>query len=349
MLPFQHWNSWCPCHLGVAYARSLTTVRPMTSRFSRSRACAAAVLAVIGVTACGGSRPTSHGSDPARAAVYAAVPAPGGAVQSGAVAYVGSTVISKSALESRMAIEARQEPPPENIVPVPPRFTACIAHLRAAAAKSRATAASEGQLKSRCEGLYLRLLYNGMQPLIATAWVIGGAREEGLTASDQQIRSGLERDLARQFGSEAKFQKYLRQTNENIPDLLYTEELLILSEAIRHKIAEATPPVTAAQVARYYAENKQQFAIAEKRNIEIIRASSAAAARQIKREIQRGTSFAAVAKRLASVRLSYAPNGALDGLEPHTYQEKLPQQRHLYDKAGSGGRAGEGGRAARLG
>jgi PPIC-type PPIASE domain len=263
---FMSWVVWLGC-AAMAF---------WFSSWRACAACAACVAVAAGLVGCGGS---GAGSDPARAAVDAGEPAAGGALQSGVVAYVGGRVISRSALESRMRMEAHLEPVSEDVVPVPPGFTACIAYVRAYAARSHTASESEGQVKGRCEALYQRLLDNAMQ-------------------------------------------KFLRQTGENIPDLLYNEEQSVLSGAIREKILQSVPVVSAAQVAKDYAENKAQFAVAEQRNVEILKTGSAASARRLMREIRGGAGFAAVAKRPVSVRLPYAPNALIVGLERNAFREQ---------------------------
>ncbi len=284
---------------------------------------------VLGLAGCGSSHGVasndSHVSDPVSTLVNSATVAPGGGEQSGSVvARVGNAVITKSALDGRMAIVAQGESPPENIIPVPPDFTACISRLAEYDRKSgnSAAATATAQLKKTCAALYEKLLKNSLEPLISGYWVIGGAAEDGLVVSDQSTKQLFSRAAQKQFRSAAKFRSFLAATGQNVPNLLFDEKVEILAGAIREKVYQALPPVTAASVARYYDENKPQFAVNEQRDLGILHTKNAATANQIKRELQAGVSFASIAKRLGKEQPVYTREGLLPGLEPHAFAEK---------------------------
>ncbi len=217
-------------------------------------------------------------------------------------------------------MEVRSETPPENIVPDAPGFTGCVAHFAAFYAKAGGSRPSVGVLRERCAALWARLLRADLRRLIAREWVLGGARELGVGVSVGEVRRGLENDLVRQFGSEAKFQKFLAESGENMPDLLFGEEYRLLSDKIREKIEPAS--VSEAQVARDYSENKRQYFVAEKRDLGLIETKSAAAARRVKRELESGVAFASIAKRRAGEQPPYTRGGLLLGLEPHAFAER---------------------------
>jgi parvulin-like peptidyl-prolyl isomerase len=291
-----------------------------------------AALAVLLVAGCGGS--SSHNGDPSAGKVSQAaarkpvpasvVPAPGGAVQTGGVvARVGEYVITRSAFENRMRIELLSEPPAERILPVPPAFTGCIARLaKMSASTVAASRPSSAALKSDCEGLYRRLLRRVLDPLISAYWVMGGAREMGITVSDAQLRQQLDALKGPRFNTEAAFQKLLAQTGENVPDMLFNLRDEVLEGAIRARVEATAGPITPARIARYYAENKAAYAVPELRDLGFIHTRNLATAQQVKRELASGVSFARIAKRLANEQPHYAPEGILSELHPHEF--KIP-------------------------
>jgi hypothetical protein len=298
---------------------------------SKPRRAALAVIAVLLVAGCGGSHQSSHdapGADAPRpklldvAAIAAAAPAPGGSVQSGGVvARVGSYPIYRSALESRMSIEAAEEPAATRVLPVPPSYTGCIAYLERYDSAQKVAASSLAALRGRCATLYHELLRRVLGSLISDYWVIGGAAEEGIVVSDGEVRKGLERDLAGVFGSEAKAQKYIAATRENTPDLLFNERVRLLEAKIRARVNSRLGPITPARIARYYAENKGSFAVKATRTLGLLRTKKAASARQIVRELREGVSFATIYRRLIHEQPFYTDEGLLSELPYDTFKE----------------------------
>jgi foldase protein PrsA len=256
----------------------------MDRRLRSARAFCVAAIVVLGIAGCGGA---SHKSDPTStrlAPLPASVgPSVGGPVQSGeVVADVAGMPITKSALESRIAIEKRAETP----------------------------------------GDHQALVRKVMRQLISAAWVIGEAAGEGLASSEQQVKQRFEQARAKQFGTEAKFQAFLSRSGESVPDLLLKLKEQLAIDALFEKVRASVGQVTPAVLARYYAQNKAQYVVSEKRDMGMIRTKTAAEAARVKRELQSGVSFASIAKRLKSEQPRYTVQGLLNGLRPHIYAEK---------------------------
>lgn len=286
------------------------------------------LVLVVGVAGCGGGG-TSGGSATATATrtsdepIATAVPAPGGVVQSGgAVVKVGDESIMRSAVEARMAVEARSEGPGSGTVPVPPAFTSCIAALAAAQSGTAASRATTAQLKEACRALYRRLLSSVLTPLISAQWILGTAAEQGLSVSDGVLREGLEHFKRVHYPTEAEFRQYLVRTGESVADILFTSKVHVLEEKLRERIEGSVGRVTPARVLRYYEHEKHNYGVPEERDIGIVRSKSAARARQAEHELEAGASFAQVAKRLGEPAV-YAANaeGLIVGLKPDVFAE----------------------------
>jgi foldase protein PrsA len=292
-------------------------------------ALAVAALTAFGLIGCGGA--PSHQATPTQTARLpvdpAARPAPGGTNQAGAaVVVIGNSQITKSALDSRLLIEARSEAPnqraAEAIVPVPPAFTDCIAKLARRAKTSSGSMPTRFKLLQSCRQLRQKLLRNVLGTLIADEWTIGEAAKLGLGPSDQEVRQRLEHLKATQFGAEAKFRTYLAETGENVPDILFNLKKQMASALLFQKIKGSVEKVSPTTVADYYIKNKTGYLIAEQRDLGLIRTKTAAAAARAMRELNAGASFASVAKRLKNQQPLYTVKGLLPGLQPHVYSEK---------------------------
>jgi foldase protein PrsA len=245
-----------------------------------------------------------------------------GGIPGDAVVQVGGTSITKATFSHWLGVAAASSAastpgkPAQAAVPDPPSYTACIAHLEATAPKpakgqSKPTAA---QLKSQCEQQYQTLKQEVLGFLISSQWVAGEASDQGVKASDKEVKQRFEQIKKQQFPKEAEFQKFLQSSGQTISDLLLRVKLNLLSSKIQQKITKSKVNPTKAQIAKFYNENKQRFAVPEKRSLQIILTKTEAAAKKAKQEVQSGKSFSSVAKRVSIDPTSKANGGELPGV-----------------------------------
>jgi parvulin-like peptidyl-prolyl isomerase len=286
------------------------------------------VCGVLLLAGCGGSGDAPGTStsvaDLDRAAVAAAVPAPGGPAGSGGVVVrVGGMPITRSQLESRMAVMATSSSAPEGIVPVPPGFSGCIKGVERAAISTRAAPPTATGARAQCAAIYKQLVGEALKSLISGEWVIGWARELGVRVSDQEARRALEQLMATEFHSEANLRQFMVETHDNVYAMLFKRKVALAEAAIRARVKAKVGPVTNATLVKYYAENPARFHVNEQRDLGIVRTDKgAAAAARIERELAGGVSYAVMAKRLASEQPVYADDGRLTGIEPHTFAQE---------------------------
>jgi foldase protein PrsA len=199
------------------------------------------------------------------------------------------------------------------VIPEPPKYTACIAHLEATQPKpAKGTPApSPAQLKTQCEQQYKTLLPEVLGFLISSQWVLGEADSLGVHVSDKEVKKRFNQIKEQQFPKAAEFEKFLANSGQSVSDLLLRVKLNLLSSKIQQKIVKAKSNVTQAQVAKYYNEHKQRFEVPEKRNVNIILTKTEAAANKAKSEVSSGKSFATVAKSVSIDPLSKARGGNL--------------------------------------
>jgi foldase protein PrsA len=184
------------------------------------------------------------------------------------------------------------------VIPEPPNYTACIAHLKAVAPKPAKgqSAPTEAQLKSECEQQYKSLQTEVLGFLISSEWVLGEAAHLGVKVSDKEVEKQFATVKNQQFPKPAEFEKFLKTSGQTVSDLLLRVKLNLLSTKIQQKISKTKITVTQAQIEKYYNENKQHFGTPEKRTIAIILTKTEAQAKAAKQEIESGKSFASVAK-----------------------------------------------------
>ena len=262
---------------------------------------------------------------PALGAVFfasLALTACGGGIPSNAVVQVGSNPITKTTFEHWLSVAAASsattaaKTAAKPVLPDPPNYTNCIAHLEATAAKpakgqSKPTTA---QLKSECEQQYTSLKQEVLGFLISSEWVLGEASNLGVKVSDAEVKKEFEKIKNQQFPKAAEFEKFLASSGQTVSDLLLRVKLNMLSSKIQQKISKAKSSPSKAEIEKYYKENPSRFGTPEKRNVAIILTKTEAQAKEAKKEIESGKSFASVAKAKSIDPTSKTKGGLLTGV-----------------------------------
>jgi foldase protein PrsA len=262
------------------------------SKSIRSISALGAVLfALVGLSACGG-------------------------IPGDAVVNVGGSPITKTAFDHWMSVASASsvasvgEKPS---VPEPPNYTACIAHLKATTAKPAKgqKAPSSSQLKSECAQQYKSLQTEVLGFLISSQWVLSEASSLGVKISDAEVKKEFTKIKNAQFPKASEFEKFLTTSGQTVSDLLLRVKLNLLSSRIQKKVVKNESKVTPAQIEKYYKENLSHYGTPEKRSVRIVLTKTEAAAASAKKEIESGTSFAAVAKKDSIDPTSKADGGLL--------------------------------------
>jgi foldase protein PrsA len=250
--------------------------------------------------------------------VIAGISACGG-IPGNAVVQVGGTPITNTTFNHWLEVASASSattPGAKPVLPVPPNYTACIAHLQAITPKPAKGVAppTTAQLKSQCEQQYKSLQQEVLGFLISSQWVIGEAANLGVKVSDKEVKKQFETIKAQQFPKPAEFQKFLASSGQSVSDLLLRVKLNLLSSKIQAKISKSKATITQAEIEKYYNENKSHFGTPEKRDIAIILTKTEAQANKAKQEVESGKSFASVAKSSSIDPTSKATGGLLKGV-----------------------------------
>jgi foldase protein PrsA len=262
------------------------------SKSLRSLSALGAVLfALVGISACGG-------------------------IPGDAVVQVSGTPIAKTAFEHWMKVASASSATGSTekpVIPEPPNYTACIAHLAATTAKPAKgqKAPTTAELKSQCATEYKSLQSEVLGFLISSQWVLGEASSLGVKLSDAEVKKEFAKIKSQEFPKPSEFEKFLSTSGQTVSDLLLRVKLNLLSQKIEKKIIKEKSKVSEAQITKYYNENKSKFGTPEKRNVQIILTKTEAAAKSAKKEVESGKSFATVAKSVSIDPTSKANGGLL--------------------------------------
>jgi foldase protein PrsA len=238
------------------------------------------------------------------------------------VVAVNGTPITTSTFNHWMMVAAGSSSPTTSstskpVVPDPPTYKACVAHLEATAPKP-----AKGQpkptpatLKTQCEQQYTALKQQVLGFLISANWVLGEASSQGVKVSDKEVQKQFNQVKSQQFPKEADFQKFLASSGQTVSDLLLRVKLDMLSSKIQQKITkDAGKKASEKEITSYYEQHKSQYGQPERRNILIVLTKTQAQAEAAKKEIESGKSFASVAKKSSIDPVSKAAGGSLPGV-----------------------------------
>ncbi len=256
----------------------------------------------------------------------------GGGIPSDAVVQVNGQPISKTTFEHWLSVAASASaaatPGSKPAVPDPPSYSNCVAHLKAIEPKPAKgqKPKTEAQLKTQCEQQYKALQQTTLGFLISADWVIGQAEEQGVKLSDKEVAKKFNQLKKQQFPKEAEFQKFLSTTGQSVSDLLLRVKLSMLTTKIQEKITkEAKKNVSESAIAKYYNEHKSTYGKPESRDIRIVLTKTEATAKQAKKEIESGKSFASVAKSKSIDPTSKSTGGEIKGVVKGQEQKALSE------------------------
>lgn len=239
-------------------------------------------------------------------------------VPGNAVATVDGDPITKADYQRWLLINARQSSAATGgsaVIPDPPAYTRCIAALREQTRAVRGQARpTEAQLRDQCRTLDTQLKQQTMALLVQSDWIEREAKDLGVSVSDAEVQRALTDTRRQSFPTQKAYDRFLRQSGMTERDVLFRLRIQQLSTRITEKIQRSAGNVTAAQIAAYYNRNREQFAVPERRDLEIILTRTEAQANDAKKAIDGGTSWADAARRFSTDALSKGNGGRLAGV-----------------------------------
>lgn len=247
---------------------------------------------------------------------------------SDAVATVDGKAITKADYHRWALITAKGAATPGStpVVPDPPAYTACIAALR------KSTKTVKGQpkptattLRAQCKQLDQQIVQQTMSTLIQSTWIEEEAKKQGVKVSDADVNKALAQTKKQSFRTEKAYQKFLAQSGMTEADVLARLRIQTLAQKLTTKIQHSAAPVSDADVAKYYDAHKSQFAVPERRDLQLILTKTKAQADAAKAAVAGGMSWAAAAKKYSTDSASLATGGVLRGVAKGTEDRALDE------------------------
>jgi foldase protein PrsA len=192
----------------------------------------------------------------------------GGGLSGDAVAQVGADSISKATLEHWTSVEFvtdresnAQQPVPAGVVPDPPRYTACIAHLRpsAQAATKSQPQSSTARLRRECERSYQTVQQHVLNVLIVFDWQIEEAAHQHLKLTDAEVKQQYKRFIHERFPNQGELQRYLTNTGESLSDELLRMKIDLIGTKLTDKALAKLGGINTPQQQQAFASSTTEY------------------------------------------------------------------------------------------
>jgi hypothetical protein len=143
---------------------------------------------------------------------------------------------------------SRKRTVPTGLVSDPPNYRGCVGHLESIAANSpsRKPKPTGLQLLTKCRRLHQALKKQAISYLVNAQWAIALDREQGVTASDREVRQLLDEIKAREYPKKGELERYLAATRASLSDELFVVKLNVLGQKLLHKVEVGGQKVNAA-------------------------------------------------------------------------------------------------------
>jgi foldase protein PrsA len=250
----------------------------------------------------------------------------------GAVAKVDGQVVTQAQYDQRYAATVRNmRNGPSPIVSDPPRYAKCIAALRALYGKQRTSsnttagsskAPGTAALRIQCRQRHAGLITATMSQLIQGVWTVQRAKAEHVSVSDAEVAKALAQQR-KAYPSAAQYSRFLKSNGLTSAALAERIRAGLLSQklGLKHNGAGTVAKVSDDQINAYFAKNKERFGQPERRDLQLIRTKTQAAAQAAQAAVKHGTSWEDAATKYsidpaAKVSGGSYPSTVKSGLEP---------------------------------
>lgn len=269
------------------------------------------------------------------AIVLAACGSSSTSVPSSAVANVDGTQISLADYQkwASITVKGSAQGGGPVVVPDPPTYSRCITALRAQTRPARGQPApTDVTLRAQCRQQNDALVQQTMGTLIQQSWIEKEAKAQGVSVSDAEVQRQLAATKRTSFPSEKAYQRFLTTSGMTQADVDDRIRVQVLAAKLTRKIQSSAAPVTNAQIQSYYERNRAQFALPERRDVQLVLTKSKAQAQAAESAVKGGTSWAAAAKKYSTDAASKATGGELKGISQGQEERAFDQAAFTANK-----------------
>jgi parvulin-like peptidyl-prolyl isomerase len=161
------------------------------------------------------------------------------------------------------------------------------------------------------------------QLLVGHAWILGEAAERGIEVTHEEAVAEFRRQRDSSFSNRRQYRRFLRESGQNVDDLLFRVRHDMLSTAIREQVvAPAEASVTEAVVDAYLARHGIPRT-PERRDLRIVLTTERSTALAAKRELLAGATWHSVTRRYSIDKATIQHDGRLPDQARGTLERRL--------------------------
>lgn len=176
------------------------------------------------------------------------------------------------------------------------------------------------------EPKYEELKEAALEELVNSAWLEGQAEEMGITVTDKEIATELEKIKKTNFPTKGSYEKFLKESHFTPEEVNDRVKQQILVNKVQEKVnEEASQPSSEAISAYYEAEKAAKFTVKESRDVRVIINEDKAKIEAAQKELEKDHS-AAGWKKTAQKYSSDPTTKSKGGLTPGVQEELLPEE-----------------------
>lgn len=138
-----------------------------------------------------------------------------------------------------------------------------------------------------------------MQILLQREWTKQEAGDQDIAVTDAAVRKALAEQRAQFFKKESQYRSYLRKTKRSEKDLYAGMQQKLLMDKLTARAVRESPPIDDERVAKYYEQNRKEFALPERREVHTLIAKTKADAAAAKQAVADGMSWEKATKTYA--------------------------------------------------
>lgn len=248
----------------------------------------------------------------------------------GAVARVGNTVMTKAAFDRAAERAPRtggmRTSALRGLTYDPPDYSGCVAAKQDYPAPAGEEKEGDERLKDECKSEFEGLMPSVMESLLEAEWFRQAAKARGIGMSKAEVDREVEDYLKREgFSERQNYEELLRVSGMTREDLLADIQVDLLEDALTDRILERASKVSSHEIEELYRRNGRRLTQPERRDLSIVLTRTKAQADEAKAALQRGASWAEVAKRHSVDATSRRRGGKLSGVTQGEHEKELTQ------------------------
>jgi foldase protein PrsA len=184
---------------------------------------------------------------------------------------------------------------------------------------------------------YDELKESALTEVLSQIWLEGEAEEMGITVTDKQVETEVEKIKKESFPTPASYKKFLKESHFTQEDVNSRVRLQLLSSQIQELVKAEAPKPSSSEISNYYeAEKAKKFTTPESRDVRVIINEDKGKIEAAKKALDEDNSEAGwkkAVKKYSSEPSTAKEGGLQKGITEEALQGVEPLSKSIFDSA----------------